>query len=213
MIPFYAIFARKHGEAVGYPVIAVFDDAGFSAVFEKYNELVGPDGVDFRAAHAEVQFIRNLHIDRHHIFPDPATIENARKASALAEARRVRAANEAARSAVENAKDKADEARSALQDLTPEQVTLLEEADAAEKAHAAAMAEKPTPSADDQAAIDLERERAAKGAEEQKAAAEASAESGTAALTQSIPAIPSPVATDEPAPAATDASPVDTTAQ
>jgi hypothetical protein len=179
MIPFHAIFARKHGEAIGYPVLAAFDEAGRIAIYAKFEELRGPKGDQFRAEHAEVQLINNLDIETEWKFPDPATVEAERKAKALAEARKLRADNEIAQKTLKAAKDNAESAKSALKTLSSEQQALLDEADAAENAGAKkAESEK----SDEEAASAAERERAEKASAEQTASAEASAKSGSEAL-------------------------------
>jgi hypothetical protein len=190
MITFHAIFARKHGEANAYPVIAAFGDEGLTAVLEKYGELTGSDGEDFRSATAEMTMIRiegdHFVREAHHIFPDPTQIEKERKARDLAEAKRIRAENDAADLALENAKDRVQEAKDSLQKLSPEQKELLDEADeAAEKALAAHEKEEQR-RADEEAASELEQERLAKEGEKQSAAAAASVESGTSLLTGAV---------------------------
>jgi hypothetical protein len=180
VITFHVILARKHGEADGYPVLAAFNEAGWIAVHKKYNEIVDSEaGAEFRAAHAEVQVYQNFDLFAAHEFPNPADVEVKRRASALADARRIRAANETAKKHLADAKNRALEAQSAIRTLTDEQKQLLEEADAAVRAvEEKAEREK----ADAEAKTELAREQREKAEQEQATAAQESAKAGTKAL-------------------------------
>ena len=192
MITFHALFARKHGSATGYPVIAVFGEEGLAAVLAKYNEITNASsGASFRAAHAEVQLIQNLDIVAHHEFPDPAMLEKQRVDGLLAEARRVKdqAANSMA--AAKAARAKADADSAAFRLLSPEHKQLLADAEAAE-AKAAREAAEAAKAA--QIAESAEQKRMEEAAKVNADGAQSVAEDGTAALVGSLPVLAPEVA-------------------
>ena len=168
-IQFHAIFARKHGEPNGYPVIASFSDP--LAILKKYDEIVDASaGAEFRAAHAEIQLIQNLDIISQHEFPDPAQLERERKNQALAAAHRAKGEADRSFANLAAARQRADEASRALKTLTTEQKALLAEAEAEAKAQAEAAAK-----------AQAEAEAAAKEAQARVEAAEKAAAAAAAA--------------------------------
>lgn len=182
-INFTAIFARKHGAAKGYPVIASFD--GEHAVLRAFAEIIDPvKGADFRAEHAEVQLIRGVRPVDHLDFPDPSITERARLKALQADAL---AKQEAARKAAAShkaAQALAKSAAVAYQNLSPEQKQFLADLDAAE-----AKAEKEAAAAQAKAEA-AEKEAAARRAAAEKAQAEAAAKTAseaTAALAAAVP--------------------------
>jgi len=139
MIVFHAIFARKHGEKNGYPVIAAFGPEGHTAVLDKYTELTGTEGASFRAENAEMELITidgdTFRLESHHSFEDPKTLAARRERVLLDEALKTRAEQTAAQAAFDAARDRVGEAKEGLKTLTPAQKKLL--ADYDEKAFAA----------------------------------------------------------------------------
>lgn len=181
----HMIFARRHGEANGYPVIVAFGDEGHTAVLAKYNEITGPEeaGKTFRAENAEVQMIDNLSISAEHFFPDPSRVESERKARALAEA--IAARNEVQKSqlVLANAKEQLTLAKAAAVELTDEHKKLLAEFD---KEQAAKSAQADEEAQRVQAVSDEEQERLAAEQEKAAAAAKQSADNATKAFNESL---------------------------
>ena len=204
MIIFHAIFARKHGEAKGYPVIAAFDDAGLSSVLKAYEKFTGTttDGINFRAAHAELQLVNDMNIVSSHDFPDPALIAKQRAEQVLSEALKARDANLSAVAAFKAAKIAANESASAIKSLSPEHQRVLSDLEAkATKAQADLDAAKKA--ADEAAAAETMRQDAA--IKDQDKTSQAAAAEGTEVLTGAVVLPPEPfaepVAPAEPAPA------------
>lgn len=183
MIQFHSIFARKHGQSNGYPVIASFSDP--LAVLRAYEEIVDPvKGASFRLAHAEVQHIVNLDIVSQHEFPDPAVIEKLRLEGLLVEAKRLKNAALKAAADLKSTRITLDAATAAMKALSPEQKQLLADTEAAE-AKAAADAAAAQKKAEDEATAEQERMEAA--AKLQTAAAQDAAMDGTTALENAEP--------------------------
>lgn len=172
MIEYHLLLARKHGEVAAYPVLSGFT-SDTSAITRKYEELTGPAVQDFAKEHSEILFVSNGVVMANHDFPDPSAVEAARQRRVLAEALKIQADADAAKAALDAAKQRASEAAANVKQLSPEQRQLLADANAA-KAKADADA-KALADAQAKAQADADAAAAARAAETKAAADRAAA--------------------------------------
>lgn len=191
MIHLSALLARKHGTSEAYAVRVSFGDP--KAVYDAYQSVIDPQaGAEFRAAHAEVLFLRENVIVAHHDFPDPIRLEAVRKDGALADALRLREEANAAQSAALRAAAAAKAGAANARQLTEEQKQMLAEHDRQRvAARVRADAELKAKEAAAQEERDrLDAEAAARQAATEAAAAAATGNVAAAAVTE--PALPLP---------------------
>jgi len=171
MISYHLLLARKHGETEGYPVLVSFGDT--RALTDRYTELSNHPGLaEFAKENAEIMLISDGIVLHHHDFDDPKTVEQQRKAKALADARSIATLHQQAAAAAAAAAKQASDARAALKQLTPEQVALLR---ADDEARAKAEAERKAKEEAERQAAEQERQRREKADAEAKRIAAAAA--------------------------------------
>ncbi len=188
MIPYYLLLARKHDALTGVPLVASFTD--FTPVLRAYEETAA--NPQFAAEYAEIQLIKSGDLIRGHQYPHPVHAEAGRVQKLQEEALQVKSRIEKAAAVYNAAGDQLHAAKSAVDALSPEQISFLRSAEAKSAAPSPAEASAAN-SAEISAA---EQDRIAKdfGANEKAAAAAAAQDTETLAAATVPAAAEVPVA-------------------